>query len=254
MHLIDAHCHLDFDCFDSDRDAVLLRAQQAGVNDIIIPGVKSIDWPRISGLCEQPGLHACYGIHPYFVDQHSTDALLELDQQLTTHKCVALGECGLDYRDGQPDKQLQQHFFKTQLELARKHNKPVVVHSVRATEDVIKTLKNYPALTGMIHSYSGSAEQARQLIEMGFYISLGGNITYPGAHKLRKLATEITLESLLIETDAPDQVDATHTNTRNEPAYLRTVINYLAELRDETIEHIAAQTLANSRRLFKLDE
>ena len=250
--MIDAHCHLDFEAFDNDREAVLERAEAAGIEHIIIPGVKSEHWGRITELCERSNLHACYGLHPYYVNQHSDTDLLKLDQQLSTQDCVALGECGLDYREAQAEKQLQLKFFRAQLDIAKNHNKPVVIHSVRATEDVIRILKEFPKLTGMIHSYSGSAEQAKQLIDIGFYISLGGNITYPRANKTRKAAATITLDHLLIETDSPDQPDALHKNERNEPAFLGNVLNSLSEIRMESAIDIEAQTTQNARRLFNL--
>ena len=143
-------------------------------------------------------------------------------------------------------------FFKAQLEIAHTTGTPVVVHSVQATEDVINLLKNYPGIRGMVHSYSGSYEQAKQLINLGFYISLGGAITYDNARKLRATASDIPLASILLETDAPDQPDADHFNQRNEPAYLVNVLECLAELRDEPIEDIAAQTTRNAQALFQI--
>ena len=130
--------------------------------------------------------------------------------------------------------------------------KPVVIHSVRATEDVINLIKNYSGLKGMIHSYSGSYEQALQLIDLGFHISFGGALTYDNARKLRATASDIPLGSILLETDAPDQPDAEHFNQRNEPAYLVNVLQCLSELRDEPIEEIAAQTTANAKALFQI--
>jgi TatD DNase family protein len=248
--MIDAHCHLDFEAFDDDREAVIERASAAGIEHIVIPGVKSEHWNRIAELCEQPNLHACYGLHPYHVNQHKNIDLLKLDQQLSTQDCVALGECGLDYREGQAEKPLQLKFFTAQLGIAQEHNKPVVIHSVHATEDVIQLLKKYPELTGMIHSYSGSIEQARQLIDMGFYISLGGSITYPQATKARKVAAAIKLDGLLLETDSPDQPDAAHKNQRNEPAFLSNVLACLAEIRTESATEIARQTTMNAQSLF----
>lgn len=250
--MIDAHCHLDFEIFDSDREAVIQRAEAAGVDHIVIPGVKAMHWSRIADLCEQPNLHACFGLHPYYVAEHNKSALHKLDYQLATQDCVALGECGLDYREGQPDKQLQLEFFRAQLAIAEDHNKPVVIHSVRATEEVIHILKQHPTLRCMIHSYSGSIEQAHQLVDMGFYISLGGNVTYPKANKLRTLAAAIPLKNILIETDAPDQPDITHRNGRNEPAYLCNVLTALTKLRTESADDIAAQTTENARRLFSI--
>lgn len=252
VKLVDAHCHLDFEAFDSDRSLVIKRAHDAGIDNIIIPGVKAEHWPRIGKLCEKEGLHACYGIHPYYVDRHSKQDLISLDRQLAEHPCVALGECGLDYRNGQPERQLQHDFFDAQLALAQQHSKPVVIHAVRATEDVIQALKNYPQLNGMLHSYSGSLEQAQQLVDMGFYISLGGNITHERAQRLRRVAAGVPLDALLIETDAPDQPDALHSGERNEPVFIINVLNALAELRSESAETIAQQTTENARRLFSL--
>jgi TatD DNase family protein len=252
VKLVDAHCHLDFEAFADDREAVIARARDAGVEHIVIPGVKAGDWQRIEHLCSRPGLHACYGLHPYYVDQHTISDLDKLDRQLGEHSCVALGECGLDYRDGQADKAQQLRFFTAQLELAQQHEKPLVIHSVRATEDVIVKLKNQPKLRGMIHSYSGSLEQAMQLIENGFYISLGGSVTYERAKRLHKVAAGIPLESILLETDAPDQPDTRHNGERNEPAYLINTLNFIAQLRNESAENIAEQTTANASRLFNL--
>jgi len=251
--LIDAHCHLDFINFDKDRDEVLERAKQNGISDIIIPGVSANNWQKIKSLCEQHNnLHPCYGLHPYWINQHEEKDLKKLEQFIDNNPCVAIGECGLDYRPEQAGKKKQQYFFEAQLEIALNKNIPVVIHSVRATEDVIQQLKKRPKLKGMIHSYSGSVEQAQQLIEMGFYISFGGAITYDHANKLRNTASKIPLTSLLIETDAPDQPDASHQHQRNEPAYLNEVLNILSGLRKENREVIAQQIRANTKILFNI--
>ncbi len=251
LNLIDSHCHLDFDAFDSDRDAVLERAHNSGIWHIVIPGVKREFWYRIRTLCtDNIQLHACYGLHPYMVGEHTDDDIEQLRYWLEKNDCVAVGECGLDYRQQQADKHLQLKFFNAQVEIAHTMNKPVVIHSVHATGDVINTIKDYPGLQGMVHSYSGSYEQAMQLIDLGFYISLGGSITYENAKKLRATASRIPLHSILLETDAPDQPDAAHRNQRNEPAYLVNALQCLSELRDEPIEEIAARTTTNAKKLF----
>ena len=251
--IIDSHCHIDFDVFDDDRDDVLQRAKAYGVSDLVIPGVLRKDWSKIQALSTQyENIHSCYGLHPCFVDQHSEDDLVALEKQITANACVAVGECGLDYRKHQPDKELQFKYFKAQLEIADKHKLPVVIHSVYATEDIIQSLKKYPNLKGMIHSYSGSFEQAMQLVKMGFYISFGGAITYDNALKLRVVAEEVPLSSLLIETDSPDQPDAEHFAQRNEPAFLVNILDCLDSLREESKEQIAEQTTANARQLFNI--
>lgn len=249
--LIDCHCHLDFDAFDSDRSEIIERAISKGVEYIVIPGVKREHWDRIRAMCgENPRLHACYGLHPYLARDHMDDHITQLGHWVENYDCVAVGECGLDYRKDQADKSVQLELFDAQLNIADAVNKPVVIHSVRATEDVINSIKKYPGLRGMIHSYSGSYEQAMQLIDLDFHISFGGAITYDNARKLRATASSIPLDSILLETDAPDQPDADHFNQRNEPAYLVNVLKSVAELRNEPIEKIAAQTTKNAQDLF----
>jgi len=252
MHtLIDCHCHLDFDAFDSERSEVLSRASRNGVTQIIVPGVKRVHWGRIRELCDtRAELHACYGLHPYYADDHSDQDLSQLQHWVDSPDCIAIGECGLDYRKDQADRQVQMKFFDAQLDIARNCNKPVVIHSVRATADVIVSIRNHPGLSGMIHSYSGSYEQAMQLVGMGFFISLGGAITYDHARKIRAAASNVPLDAILLETDAPDQADSAHAGQRNEPAYLVNVLKCLSELREESAEIIAEQTTANAYRLF----
>lgn len=251
--LIDSHCHLDFSDFDSDRSAVIERAGQNGVTDIVIPGAFIGNWPKIRELCAtHPNLHPCYGLHPYWADRHNTNELEKLRQQIDSNPCVAIGECGLDYRPQQAERKQQQYFFEAQLDIALEKKLPVVIHAVRATEEVIAQLRRRPGVCGMVHSYSGSYEQALQLIDLGFYLSFGGAISYERAHKLRDTARRLPLTSLLLETDAPDQADATHQGQRNEPAYLLNVLNVLCELRPETAESIAQQTRRNARSLFNI--
>lgn len=251
--LIDAHCHLDFECFDQDRAQVIERARENKISDIIIPGTQQAHWSRIQHLCTQQGLHACYGLHPYWCKQHTPDDLTALEQIIFNEKCVAVGECGLDFRPQQANKKDQLDFFLAQLDIAYNAKLPVVIHSVRATEDIIKTLKKFSGLRGMVHSYSGSFEQARQLIDMGFYISIGGNVTYNTAKKVRNTVKNIPLSALLIETDAPDQADSQHSNERNEPAYLINILKEISILRDDALNVIAQQTRKNAQQLFGLD-
>jgi TatD DNase family protein len=252
-YIIDSHCHLDFDAFNCDRNAVIERACNEGIKHIIIPGVNRKNWDLIRTICDNnQQIHACYGLHPYLAGKHTDDDIIQLRHWLENNDCVAVGECGLDFRNNQADKYLQFKFFNAQLDIAHVLEKPVVIHSVRATEDVIGSIKHHPGLRGMIHSYSGSYEQALQLIDLGFYISFGGAITYDNARKLRATASSIPLDSILLETDAPDQPDANHFSQRNEPAYMVNVLKCLSELRDEPIEEIARQTTSNAKDLFQI--
>jgi TatD DNase family protein len=263
-HLIDAHCHLDFEAFDEDRDQVLKRAEDNKITDIIIPGTQNKFWNRINTLCSAHKkksntirLHPCYGLHPYWVHNHEQNDLKHLERYLDKNKPVALGECGLDFRpqyinQNRADKKTQTMFFEAQLDIANNQQLPVVVHSVNATEAVMQSIKKFNNITGMIHSYSGSLEQAKQLIDLNFLISIGGNVTYPQAKKIRKVAGELPLNALLVETDAPDQSDHGNRARRNEPAFLINTVKEIAQLRNETEKTIAQQTTINAKKLFRL--
>ena len=251
--LIDSHCHLDFEVFDNDRSEVLQRAKDNNISDIVIPGTEKIFWDRIKQLCENtPHLHACYGLHPYWINNHNEQDIDALDTYIETSHPVALGECGLDFRPYQADKKTQLNFFEAQLTIANNHRLPVVIHSVKATESIIQMIKKFKNLSGMIHSYSGSTEQARQLIDLNFYISLGGSLTYDHAKKIKKVAREIPLTSLLLETDSPDQPDQKHSGKRNEPSYIINTVKAISDIREETANTIAEQTTINAKKLFDI--
>jgi TatD DNase family protein len=243
--------------FDDDRAQVLERATKNGISDIVIPGTERCYWDRIKNLCSQSHrLHACYGLHPYWANRHQLEDVMALQAYIEKNRPVAIGECGLDFRkhllSETDSKSRQLAFFEAQLGLAEVYQLPVVIHSVRATEAVIQSIQKFKGLRGMIHSYSGSLEQARQLIDLGFYISLGGSVTYENASKLRKVAQSIPLSSMLLETDAPDQPDKQHSAQRNEPAFIRNTLEEVASLREEPVEDIAKQTSANTRKLFAI--
>ncbi len=253
MQLVDSHCHFDFAVFDEDRAAVMQRAVDNGIGHIVMPGVDRHNWDKIATLSEQdPRLSACYGLHPYHAEQHQPDDLDALKDFVEQHDCVAIGECGLDYRDNQAPRQTQQYYFEAQLQLAAEKNKPVVMHAVKATEHIIQSLKACPVPGGMVHSYSGSYEQAVQLIDLGMYIGVGGAITHDAATRLRKTVTRLPAESLLLEADAPDQPGNKHRGERNEPAWLREVVLELAALRGTDADSLAQQTTNNAARLFGL--
>ncbi len=251
--LIDSHCHLDFEVFDTDRAQVLQRAKNNNISDIIIPGTEKKHWQRITQLCKQHAqLHACYGLHPYWLNKHNKQDIEHLEDYINKHQPLAVGECGLDFRPQQADKKTQLYFFEAQLSLAQNHRLPAVIHAVKATETVIEIIKKFSGLNGMIHSFSGSLEQAKQLVDLGFYISLSGSMTYSNAKKGQAVAKDIPLNKLLLETDAPDQPDSKHVGERNEPAYLKNTLDVIATLRNEMSEKIAQQTTINAKALFRI--
>lgn len=253
MVLIDSHCHIDDTAFDADRDAVLARAAAAGISRLVVPAIAADTFANLAQLCaEKPQLHPAYGLHPLFLDRHEPAHLDELPRWLAHPQCVAVGECGLDYFVDGLDPELQMHYFTAQLEMARDLDLPVIVHARRAVEQVTLTIRRIGGLRGVIHSFGGSVEQARQLWEMGFHLGFGGPITYPRARRLRAVVTQMPLEQLLIETDAPDQPLCGRQGRRNEPAQLAEVCEAIAQLRGVGVEEIAVATRLNTAALFQL--
>ena len=253
MNLIDSHCHLDVADFQGDLPQVLTRARRAGVNRFIVPAMSEAGWSDLADLAAQnPGFHPAYGLHPMFMAEHTDAHLDALPGWLNRPECVAVGECGLDFFVPGLDHTRQEVIFVEHLRLAAAHNKALIIHARKATERVIQLLRLHGPLRGVIHSYSGSLEQARQLVDMGFLLGIGGPITYPRSARLRAIVQEIPLQFLLLETDSPDQPMAGEQGNRNEPAKLVRVAEALAEIRGNPVTEVAEQTGLNAKRLFGL--
>lgn len=251
--LVDSHCHLDAPEFALDRDAVIQRASAAGVTRQIVPAISAEGWPALKEVCASGhGLFPAYGLHPMFLSKHTPEHLTQLGDWLTHETPVAVGECGLDYFVEDLDQAQQQFYFDGQLALARDFDLPVIVHARRAVDAVIAAIKRVGGLRGVIHSFSGSPEQARQLWQLDFMLGIGGPVTYERANRLRSLVAEMPLDYLLLETDAPDQPDAQHRGERNEPARLSFVCETVATLRGVPTSVVAEATTANAQRLFNL--
>ena len=260
MDLVDSHCHLDAEEFDPDRPQVVQRARAAGVRRQVVPAVTAASWPRLRRVCmDEDGLYPAYGLHPLFLPEHRPAHLEELHAWVHRERPLAIGECGLDLFVPGLDQATQAEYFDAQLRLGCDTGLPVIVHARRAVDAVIAAIRRIgaasgapSALRGVVHSFSGSPEQAGQLWKLGFLIGLGGPVTYARAQRLRRLVAGMPLEYLLLETDAPDQPDAQIRGQRNEPARLRTVLQAIADLRDQAPAEIAAATTANAERLFAL--
>jgi TatD DNase family protein len=250
--LFDSHCHLDADEFDADRDAVLARACNAGVLRQIVPAVTAASWPKLREVCSVPGLFPAYGLHPMYLHEHQPQHLRDLREWIERERPVAVGECGLDFFVEGLDAQAQHACFEGQLRLAKEFNLPVIIHARRAVDAVIATLRRVGPLRGVVHSYSGSGEQARQLFKHGFLLGIGGPATYQRAQRLRQLIAAMPLEFLLLETDAPDQPDAQIRGQRNEPARLSFICKTIAALRGIDPDELSGITSENAMRLFGL--
>ncbi len=255
IELFDSHCHLDVEEFDADRAPAIDRARAAGVAAQLIPAIDRASWPRIRDLCSMhPGLHPAYGLHPMFIANHASDDIGALRDWLGAERPAAVGECGLDYFVDGLDRETQRELFQQQLRLAREFDLPVVIHARKAVDEVIQRIRAIGGLRGVVHSYSGSPEQAQQLWRLGFLIGLGGPVTYPRAQRLRRLVGTMPLEFLLLESDAPDQPDADWRGHRNDPARLLRIAECVAELRDSDPGTIARVTRDNALRLFGLQQ
>jgi TatD DNase family protein len=251
--LVDTHCHLDDAGFDADRDAVVMRARQAGVAAQVVPAVDAASWPKLREVCARgEGLHPAYGLHPMLLADHRPADLDALRAWIERERPCAVGECGLDFFVEGLDRDEQQRYFDAQLHIARDFDLPLVLHARRAVDQVIASLRRIGGLRGVVHSFGGSAEQARQLWKLGFMLGVGGPATYERANRLRGLVATMPVDHLLLETDAPDQPDAGIRGQRNEPARLVEILRVVARLRGEDEAAVAAATTANAMRLFGL--
>ena len=254
MRLIDSHCHLDFPIFDPDRADILRRCRALGIRDIVVPGVEARHWPRQLGLCQsEPGLHPALGLHPLFVEHHREEDLALLQQRIEQARPVAIGEIGLDFYPAAVDRARQLHLFEQQLLIARNANLPVLLHVRKAHEPVLKALKEIGAIGGIAHAFNGSLQQARRYMALGFKLGFGGMLTYERSRKLRRLAQNLPLEAIVLETDAPDMTVAAHRGERNSPEYLPDILAALARLKSESAEEIAAQTTRNALEVLNLE-
>ena len=251
--LVDTHVHLDGAAFTDDRVAVIERAAAAGVAAMIVPAVDRRSWSAIRKLCgEHRALFPAFGLHPMYLAQHAPEHVQALPSWLDAGPAVGIGEIGLDFHVAGLDHALQRDYFVRQLLLARERQLPVIVHARGALDEVTLTMRRIGGLRGVVHSFSGSEQQARQLWQLGFHLGIGGPVTYARAQRLRRIVAQMPIEYLLLESDAPDQPDADHRGQRNEPARVATVLNCVAALRGESAAAIAAATSTNARQLFDL--
>jgi len=251
MELIDSHCHLDDFRFDADLEQVIERALAAGVNCLIAPSARADGWQKLAALAAASrAICPAFGVHPWYCQEHDAEVLARLPAYLD--HAVAVGECGLDFGKGRAPESEQLYWFRRQLELAVDKNLPVIVHAYKALDRVISELRNFPGLRGVVHSFSGSQQQADALMERDFYLGIGGAITRTNALKLRNMVKQIPLEYLLLETDAPDQPTLAHRGERNEPAFLIEIAAEIATMRGMELSELTDICNHNARELFAL--
>lgn len=253
MKIIDTHCHLDFAEFSHDRDKVLNRAREQGVNGFVVPGVKKSTWHELILLCEQSkDLHYALGLHPMFIKAHQPEHIDTLRECVANNRPVAIGEIGLDFYDRSLLVDMQLTIFEQQLSVACDVGLPVILHVRKAHEEVLGCLKKFPVIGGIVHAFNGSLQQAERYQQHNFKFGFGGMLTYERSSKLRKLAVELPIDSIVLETDSPDMAVEQHRGERNSPEYLPYCLEALARIKEMPLEKIAQQTSINACNVLKL--
>ncbi|WP_042453805.1 TatD family hydrolase [Neobacillus dielmonensis] len=251
--LFDTHAHLNDEQFNEDLQEVIERMQEQGVSNVVVVGFDRPTIRRAMELTEQYDfIYACVGWHPVdAIDMTEED--LKWIEELSAHpKVVAIGEMGLDYHWDKSPKDIQKDVFRKQIRLAKKVKLPIVIHNREATADIVEILKQEGAeeVGGIMHCFSGSPETAKECINMNFYISLGGPVTFKNAKKPKDVAAEVPLEKLLIETDCPYLAPHPYRGKRNEPGFVKLVAEQIAEIKGLTYEEVAEATTQNAKKLF----
>lgn len=256
MKLVDTHCHLDFDKYDADLDSVVERAGSQGVERIVVPGTDVASTKKASEIAgKYTGVFFAAGIHPHEADRYTPDDIESLRRVvLDADKAVAIGEIGLDHYKGYSDPAAQERLFDDCLKLAMETDLPVILHNREAGKAFIDTLKDprLKGLRGVVHCFSGDAALLKEVLDLGLHVSFTGSITFDKATSLRELARLVPIERLLLETDGPFLTPAPHRGKRNEPAYLRYLLDVYADIYGLSRDDVARITTHNADRLFRL--
>jgi len=257
MNLFDSHCHLEDERFNDDRAEVMTRMQEAGVNRCLLAGSDMDSSERIVKLTrEHPNVYGVVGVHPHEAKTWTEDCERKITEWVKEDRIVGVGEIGLDYYYDLSPREVQQQVFETQLMLAKRLNMPVCFHIRDAHGDVLNILRSHrqELPSGVIHCCSASVESAREYLDMGFYISFAGPVTFKNANKLLDVAKFVPDDRILVETDSPYMAPVPMRGKRNEPTYVQYVAKKIAELRDMDEEAFAQMAFANTCRLYGIAE
>lgn len=253
--LFDSHAHLDDERFDDDREKVINSLKENGVDLIVDPGSDISSSVQAVNLSkEYENIYAAVGVHPHSAKDMNEDTLKILKALSKNDKVVAIGEIGLDYHYDNSPRDVQKKWFKEQIKLAKELNLPIIIHTREAQKDTFDIVKEEydENLRGVLHCYSGSLEMAREYLDMGFYISFAGPITFKNSKVPKQVAKEVPLDRLLIETDCPYLTPEPHRGKRNEPLYVRYMASTIADLKGITFEEVARRTKENAIRFFEI--
>jgi TatD DNase family protein len=255
IRLFDSHCHIDLPQFKGKVDLMIDKCMETGIGGILVPGVKREGWRRIRQICARKEIcHSALGLHPMYVEEHQESHLHDLEMALSVGPIAAIGEIGLDYYNSGSNRELQLMYFKAQIDIAKEANLPIVLHVRKAHDEVLHILKTaHFSFGGIVHAFNGSESQAERYINLGFKLGFGGAMTFPRAAKLHKLATNLPLESIVVETDAPDIPPITFKGSYNTPLHMIDNFKTLFALRSEPAAVIATQTTQNVLSVLNLD-
>ncbi len=254
--LFDTHVHVNAEQFNEDLEDVIERAKEAGVDNMVVVGFDRPTIIRAMELIETYDfMYAAVGWHPVDAIDMTEDDLQWIEELSNHPKVVAIGEMGLDYHWDKSPKDVQMEVFRKQIRLAKKVGLPIIIHNREATADIVNILKEEEAsrVGGIMHCFSGSAETAIECINMNFYISLGGPVTFKNAKKPKEVAAAVPLDRLLIETDCPYLAPHPYRGKRNEPSYVKLVAEQIAEIKQLTIEEVSQATTENAKKLFGIN-
>ncbi|MFZ3578506.1 TatD family hydrolase [Virgibacillus sp. DJP39] len=255
--LFDTHVHLNARQFEEDRDEVIKRAFEAGVTHMVVVGFDRETIPLAIQIAEQyDTIYAAVGWHPVDAIDMTPEDLAWIEELSAHPKVVAIGEMGLDYHWDKSPKDVQKDVFRKQIRLAKKIDMPIIIHNREATEDIIAILQeeNAKEVGGIMHCYNDTVDYVQECLDMNFYISLGGPVTFKNASDPKEVAVKVPLNRLLVETDAPFLAPHPNRGKRNEPSYVTLVAEKIAELREITVEELSENTTKNAREFFRLDK
>ena len=253
--LFDTHAHMNDPAFDQDREQVLLGLKDKGVELVMNIGCSLKSSRDCIAMAEKyPFVYATVGSHPDSADEVNEDVIGQYRQMAQHERVLAIGEIGLDYHYEDIPREIQKKAFRMQMELAKELNMPVVIHEREAHDDGMRIVKEFKGVTGVFHCYSGSAEMARQLVDMGWYIGFTGVLTFKNARKAVETAQRIPLERIVLETDCPFMAPEPFRGKRCDPGYLYRMAERLAEIRGISVEEVHAVTTENAKRLYRIAE
>jgi len=252
--LFDTHCHLDFPDFEKDRKLLIEKSLENGIKNILVPGIKKETWRMVRmHVALNKSLHAALGLHPMFINEHTEQHLHDLELALNLPPISAVGEIGLDFYDRNLDKVKQMDFFRAQLKLAKKIKLPVILHVRKAHDEALQNIHIMQFNEGgIVHAFNGSLQQAKSYIAKKFKLGFGGTMTYERSIKIRELVKKLPLESIVLETDAPDMIPVTSNLKRNTPVHLLDNFRALCQLRSESPEEIAQMTTRNAKKVLRI--